>query len=298
AKSLNKQQVKISQFVFMIVNFFKLISYIYLLDFNKYVYIYLLGCILEIFITLFFIPKELFYIKFKKKYLRKVIKESYPLFLQSLAIYIYMKLDQIMIGQMRGPGDVGIYSIGVFIAEMVYLVPVIVNTVFYPKISKYFNQDLQLFKRRIILLSKLTMGISLIFAIFCNILGKKFFLYFYGMEYVISYKVLLIYCWTGVFVSLGVIQNTYLVLTKKQKVSLKSNIYAAIINVILNYILILKYGIIGAAVSTLISQIFVNYVFYLFIMESEREIYQLRKKSFEIGKKDIKSIINLFKEDF
>ena len=62
---------------------------------------------------------------------RELLRASWPLILSGLAIMIYMRIDQIMIGQMLGDKEVGLYSAAVRISEVWYFIPMaIVSSVF------------------------------------------------------------------------------------------------------------------------------------------------------------------------
>src|SRR4051794_14467848 len=52
---------------------------------------------------------------------RWLLRDSWPLIFSNLAIVLYMRLDQVMLGNMRGNTEVGIYSVVVLIAEAAYV---------------------------------------------------------------------------------------------------------------------------------------------------------------------------------
>jgi PST family polysaccharide transporter len=70
------------------------------------------------------------------KYAKSLLQDSWPLILSGIVIMIYMRIDQVMLGQMVGDESVGVYSVAVKISELWYFVPIaIVNSVF-PSIVK------------------------------------------------------------------------------------------------------------------------------------------------------------------
>ena len=75
----------------------------------------------------------------------------------------------------------------------------------------------------------------------------------FGQEYLASAPVLTLYIWAGIPVSLGVASGQYLVNENLTKISFYRTLVGMIVNVILNFILIPIYGIIGSALATLIS---------------------------------------------
>lgn len=53
---------------------------------------------------------------------RILLKDSWPLILSGLAIIAYTRIDQIMLGQMMGDEDIGIYSAAVCISKLWYFI--------------------------------------------------------------------------------------------------------------------------------------------------------------------------------
>ena len=75
----------------------------------------------------------------------------------------------------------------------------------------------------------------------------------YGNAYSPAASVLSIYIWAGVFVFLGVASSQYLMAENYTRISFYRTFIGAIVNVILNIILIPKYTINGAAIATVVS---------------------------------------------
>ena len=76
----------------------------------------------------------------------------------------------------------------------------------------------------------------------------------YKEQYNLASTVLMIHIWAGVLVSLGVVTSSLVISNNKQKNALVATSIGAISNIIINLLLIPHYGIIGAALATIISQ--------------------------------------------
>ena len=76
----------------------------------------------------------------------------------------------------------------------------------------------------------------------------------YGAGYAGAGKILSIHIWTAVFVFLGVAQGPWTLNEGLMRLSLHRTAFGAVANILLNLSLIPRYGGIGAAVATLISQ--------------------------------------------
>lgn len=79
--------------------------------------------------------------------------------------------------------------------------------------------------------------------------------FIFGYEYIKAGSVLAIHIWTSIFVFLGVVNANFLIAEKLHRISFYMTVVCGITNVILNFVLIRAYGIIGAAYASLISQI-------------------------------------------
>ena len=87
-------------------------------------------------LSLFFlkIDKSIFSWSLDIKLAISLLRESYPLILSAFAVTIYLKIDQIMLGQMTNNQEVAIYSIAAQVSEIFYFIPVILLNSFSPSI--------------------------------------------------------------------------------------------------------------------------------------------------------------------
>ena len=64
---------------------------------------------------------------------KRLLSESWPLILSGVALMLYMRIDQIMIGNMINDSAVGVYSVAVKMAEVWYFVPAAVVSSLFPR---------------------------------------------------------------------------------------------------------------------------------------------------------------------
>lgn len=282
-KSLNKYVVLASQISFFVILVLKIL---YLLFFtNLYIYAFLL--VFSVFIEVIVLTISFYTHKpngngvFDFNYAKSLVKQSFPLMLQSFATIIYMKIDQVMIGKMMTTSDVGIYSIAVTISELVYFIPMAIANAFYPKISdtKKNGQDYKFVIERI---GQINVFICFVFSVFCTVFMPLLVNFVYGQSYAEAGNIIQIHCWASIFVAIGCSNSVFLIFERKQKLSFCATLIGAIINVFLNFILIKIDGGKGAAIATLLSQSFASLFFYLFI--KDKQFFILRAKSFLLYK--------------
>ena len=211
------------------------------------------------------------------KYARLLLNECWPLVLSGIIILLYMRLDQIMIGKMLNLAAVGLYSVSVKFSELWYFIPSVFANSFFPKLIE-IKKDLTAYRNLSLSLFKILFVISFSIAICLSIFAPKIILILYGSSFLISAFALQISIWTAIFVFWGVAAGNMLVIENLNKHNLYKSLQGLIINIILNILLIPHLGINGAAIATLISQIYASYFYYL-IPKETRHIFYLQTRS-------------------
>jgi O-antigen/teichoic acid export membrane protein len=201
-----------------------------------------------------------FYNKFDSQILVKLLRESWPLMLSSLAITIYMRIDQIMIQNMLGAKEVGIFTAAVNIVSAFYFIPIIITSSLFPSIisSKKISEELY-YERLQLLFSTLT-WIAILIYIPMIIFSDQLVNLLYGQNFKNAGQVIYIYAFAGIFVFMGVASARWYINEGLQKITLLRTLVGAAINIALNLILIPIINLKGAAIATLISQITVAFL--------------------------------------
>jgi len=190
-----------------------------------------------------------------------LFKECWPLIISGLTISLYMRIDQLMLGQMLGASSVGLYSSALRISEVWYFVPMIIVSSAFPQIIKAREKSQELYKTQIQSLYNILTLLSIIIAVLFTFFSDLVIEILYGAAYAGSASILRIHVWTGIFVSLGVASGSWYQLEGLNKVIFYRTLGGALINVVANYFLIPICGGKGAALATLGSQIFAAYLF-------------------------------------
>ncbi len=215
---------------------------------------------------------------FDKKTAKHLLSDSWPLILSGIVISIYMKIDQIMIKEMVSSSANGLYSAAVTISEAWYIIPMIVSSSLFPAIINAKQKGEHMYLKRLQHLYDFLAGISLFVAIFISIFHEEIIHLLYGDDYKGAETILFIHIWSGIFVSLGVASGKWLINENLQKISLYRTSAGAIINILLNFIMIPRYGVVGAALTTLVSQIVSTFLFDL-IYKTTRHNFVMKLKA-------------------
>ena len=220
---------------------------------------------------------SLFDWKFDKNISKEILKESWPLIISSIAVTMYMKIDQVMIKHMLGEREVGFYAAAVQLCESWYFVPTVIAGSLFPAILSAKQTSIKLYESRtqklIDLLTWMSIGIALPVTLFSELIIKILF----GSEFAVSAPVLTVYIWAGVAAFIGVASSQYLIAEKLTKLTLYRTVPGLILNIILNLILIPSYGIVGSAYATLISYTFT--VFSIGFLKITRKHFKMMLKS-------------------
>lgn len=205
-------------------------------------------------------------LKFSKCYAKKILKQCWYLALSSLMTTIYMRMDQVMLGSMMSSKtENGVYAAAVRIAEMWYFVPIAIITSFQPIIMKAKEKSQENFLKIQQKLYDIISIIGILCVIIISIFGKLIISILYGQEYIEAAPMLLISIWSGLFATLGSARAPWMISENLQKYTIIYITSGAIVNIILNFLLIPIYGGIGAAIATLVAQIVTSIITVMFI---------------------------------
>lgn len=189
-----------------------------------------------------------------------LLKSAWPMVLTAVAALIYMRIDQVMIRNMLGLREVGIYSAAAKIYESWIVLPYIISVSLLPAIVKLKQGSVLNYQRRLAQLFRLVIWMSALAAIVVSIISEPLMVIAFGEAYRESASVVSIVMWTAVFASMGSISARYFNVERMEKKIALRTALAALMNVGLNLVLIPRYGINGAAIATLLCTIFANYL--------------------------------------
>jgi O-antigen/teichoic acid export membrane protein len=208
----------------------------------------------------------------------RLMRDSWPLAFSGLAIMIYMRIDQIMLGELIGQRQVGWYAAALRLSELWYFVPIAIAGSMFPRIVDLRRSNVQEYERRIQQLYDFLTWLSIGGALLISLIAVPVIRLLYGDLYLEAAKILRIHVWTGVFVTLGIASGKYLLAENLAMVVLFRSVAGAVLNVLLNVVLIRGYGVIGAAISTLIAQMLAAYGFDL-LFRSTRQMFFMKTRS-------------------
>ena len=199
---------------------------------------------------------------------KALFKVSIPLLLGQSMMLIMGKVDLFMLANMTTSDKVGIYNIVLKLSMLAYMGLMAVNSIAAPKFSEIHSSgDIDALKKIVQQSTKtifwVTFPVILLFLIFPDtILGV------FGDEFKLAAMALIILSISKMFSAISGSVGTFLQMVGKQNVFQNILIFTAIINIVLNYTLIPKYGIDGAAFASAISGVIWNVLMIIYIKKN------------------------------
>lgn len=192
----------------------------------------------------------------------ELLRDSWPLVLTGLAAMVYMRIDQVMIGNMLGNREVGLFSAAVRISEIWYFVPMAIVSSFYPAIVEARARDGRAYMARLQALNDGLFLLGLVVAVGMSFASAPLVRLLYGASYDGAGPILVLHVWTGVAICVGAASSCWTLTENVQRINLYKALLGCGSNVLLNLWLIPRHGVQGAAVASVIAQCLACFSFF------------------------------------
>lgn len=232
-------------------------------------------------------------VKLDIKLIVKIIDESKYLWFSFVSFLIYTQTDRLMINHYLGVEEVGVYTIGMQLSSILAILIGPIQNSLFPKFLELYRNDYQKYYNFYKLTNTIITQFYLIITLISIIVVKYTFKYVYSSQYdgaILIYSILAF----SVFIKAnGSLQTSHMTIKNITKKSFYKTLVSLILNIILNILLIPKYGINGAAIATLITQFIALFLIDFFIKEyQEQAIIQLKSLNLIYLIKEIKKLTN------
>ncbi len=214
---------------------------------------------------LFFRPR----LEFDLGFQRHAVRESFPLMLNNLLATLFFKVDVTLLEPIRGTRQVGWYSAGYKFVDAFNLVPSLFTFALFPVMSRQAHEDKAALRRSYTLAIKLLVGVALPLALvttaaaplLVGILGGSAYLPF-------GAQALAILIWSIPFGWINSVTNYVLIALGQQRGLTRAFAISLVFNVVLNLLLLPRYGFQAAAAITIASELFEGALFYVYLRPS------------------------------
>tara|TARA_Y100000310_G_scaffold324997_1_gene387766 strand:+ start:4639 stop:6141 length:1503 start_codon:yes stop_codon:yes gene_type:complete len=247
------------------------------------VFAYFLAILLSFSLALFYFKKVFKFLKKVKPLYtnKKILFFSIPLIFSGFAVTLMSWTDTLILGVYASASNVGIYNATLPTAQLMYIMPHALMSLFLPVLAGFHAQNkLSELRRTYQVITKWVLTTNIVPFILFFIFSKEILRIIFSEEYIAGSMVLIILA-SGYFINYLTASSYYVLLTyNKTKITLAIATIGLISNIVLNLILIPKFGINGAAIATSISLILIGLLRYLYCYK----ILDLNLFTFKVGR--------------
>ncbi|HHO77189.1 MAG TPA: flippase, partial [Deltaproteobacteria bacterium] len=183
------------------------------------------------------------------------VRKALPFGLSAFFVMLYFWVDSVMLSFMKGNEVVGLYNAAYRIVLVFTLIPAAIVNALFPVISRYFKTSyenlISIYENsfKYLLLMGLPVGVGVTF------LADMIIPLIFGSSYNPAVPVLEILIWAGVLMFPTTLFGTVLASIDRQNLGMYAVGFCALINIVLNMILIPRYSYLGAAYATVITEV-------------------------------------------
>lgn len=183
-----------------------------------------------------------------------LLKQSWPLLVYGLALYVQAKIDQVMIGDIlrsslgeaAADAEVGQYSAALKMIESLGFVPGIVVASLAPAVTRAKAQGRGLYKERLINQYRLMFVLFLLVSVPLYFMAEPIMVMLFGEEFRMAGYLLSLFAIRLFFTNMGVAKSSFITNEGLFKYALVTSVIGAVLNIGMNYLLIPSYQSIGA----------------------------------------------------
>lgn len=260
-KLLSKYSSIIMLISYLVVSAYK----IFLLATQKSIYWFALSHSVEygviaILLIFFYFKKGGSKLKFSFSRIGKMLNKSKYYILAALMVVVIQNTDHIMLTKMIGEAENGYYAAAITCAGMAQFVFTAIVDSFRPLVLASKKEDRFEYENNVSRLYSIVIYLSLLQSLVFTIFAPIIVNIMYGVEFTATIQILQILTWYCSFAYMGSIRNMWLLAENKQSLLPIINLFGMILNIVLNAIMIPFLGAIGAALASLITQVFANFI--------------------------------------
>lgn len=218
----------------------------------------------------------------KKEVIKSLFSYSWPLTLLGVASFALYWIDSFTIGYFKNAADVGFYNAAIPLAALLMVAPDLIIQLFFPLVTKeYSKKNHKLIEELSKQVTKWIFIVNLPFVLIMLLFPGAIINLFFGETYLVAEQALRLLAFGSLFGSLSIVPSHLISMIGRSKLMLVNISFMLGLNFILNIILVPKYGINGAAFSTMVIFIALSSI-YFFQTKYFLSFIPLRRKMINI----------------
>jgi PST family polysaccharide transporter len=191
--------------------------------------------------------------KLSLKMIKRLICDGWPFVLSGMSVIVYTRIDQIMIKEILGVEQLGIYAAVLPLATVWQFIPMVLMVSVAPYVARKKNESEEKYVKTLELIFNIFAAIGWIICILMLISAGTLVHLLFGDQYENGVPIIMIYIFSILSINLGVAQGLWILNESKSIISLYKTLIGALVCVVGNLILLPKIGIKGAAVTSILS---------------------------------------------
>lgn len=201
--------------------------------------------------------------KIDKNCLKHALSFGVPLIPHGLSVTLNASIGKILISHMVSVAETGVFTAGFQIGNIVSLCGSAFNLAYGPWVFNKLNHDTT-DKKKIVMINYICFVISVVFAVALGFIAPYFMSVFLGRAFSGSYIFVTWVALGAAFQTMYFIVANFIFYSNRTYYIAIATVATTIINIIMNYIFIGKYGSIGSAQASTITY-FIQFIFVWFI---------------------------------
>jgi len=185
---------------------------------------------------------------------KTMLKLCWPFLASGLMMTTFSRIDQIMLKEMLGERELGIYAAALPLATVWTVIPATLVTSLAPYVAQKRMQDENVYRETLVKIFRFFAIVALLCASATALAAPLLIKLLYGSQYQSSALILSTYVFVNLFLFQGTAQYLWVINNNVRSVPLIGTFLSAIICIVSNAVLIKKFGIKGAPFSTLLTE--------------------------------------------
>lgn len=197
---------------------------------------------------------------FDASYVRFLLKESFPLLLTSAAVIVYQRIDQVMIGQMIDKESVGYFSVASRFVEILIFIPMMLAQTITPVLVRARERSEEEYVVKAQTFMNFSVWLSFLASAIVAVAAHWVVKLTFGEAYMPAVIILQVMAFKAASVALSNTAGAMLVTEGLQRYAIFRDSLGCVVCIVLNYLLLPRYGIIAAAFVAIASTVAAGYV--------------------------------------
>lgn len=233
--------------------------------------------------------------RFDFGYAKFLLRESFPLLLTNAAIIIYQRIDQVMIGNMIDKESVGYFSVAAKFTEVLIFMPMILAQTITPVLVKIRQQSQDAYSVKAQQFMNVSFWLTLMVSALVSVLAYWVVSLTFGSAYLPAVAILQVMAFKAAGVALSNTAGAMLITEGLQRWSIFRDGLGCVVCVVLNYLLLPRYGVMAAAFVSIASNIAAGYLADA-VIPAYRHLFVCQTKALMTGYTDLLRFNSLFKK--